>query len=276
MKKIILLIFVNYINILHSQVGINTSHPIGVFHIDAKGNNPSGTPSLLYLIDDFVIDANGNAKFIPFTSNYNTKLFIYNSSGDNVKIEGILLAEAPKSLSLLGAYRPSATVSFLKREGSIDQLGIPGLTVLELAADINGFLNGVGAGDAQDIPMTMIKNSIDDLTYDASNHTVFLPQGMYQISIVFKANHSGCTISSYFYDFPFNTGFARVHSNTRHLVGTGDQSVHSGKITYTTQILAGGSSIRINLGRGQAGNCGMTGMNLLGNGTQFIINRIGD
>lgn len=279
MKKILLLLSVTCIHFVHSQgVGIKTPSPIGAFHVDSNGNNPVGTPTLLNLLDDFLIDFNGNVNFRPQNNNTNnTKLFVNNSSGDNVRIEGLITAGAPESLSLLGAFRPAATVSYLKREQSIDALSIPRPTILELTADIPNFLDGVGSGGAQDIPMTMIKNSIDGLMYNAPNHTVFLPQGMYQITVLYKANHPGCTLSSYFYDFPFSTSFTRVHNNTRHLVGLGAQSVHAGKITYTTQVPAGGKSIRINLGRGQSGNCsGLAGMNLLSDGTQFLINRIGE
>lgn len=282
MKKLLLLFSVICINTVFSQrVGLKTSNPQDSFHLDTRGNNPAtgGIPALSISYDDMFIDEEGNTAFGLYYGGFSRSklnIFFATTGGNNVTIQGMLPAGAPESLSLLGAYRPVASFSFLKKEESIDAMSIPRPTVLVLAADINDFLSGTGAGGSQDIPMTMIKNSIDGLTYDAPNHNVFLPQGMYQITVVYKANHPGCNISSYFYDFPFSTSFTRVHNNARHLTGVGALSVHAGKITYTTQVPAGGKFVRINLGRGQSGDCGGTGMNLLSNGTQFIINRIGD
>jgi|GEM_PF-2129293 len=280
MKKVLLLLSVICINIAFSQsIGLKTSNPQGPFHLDTRGNNPAtgGMPPLAQNYDDMFIDSNGNlafgANFNPSYARPKLNLYFSTVGGDNVTIQGIMPAGAPETLSLLGAFRPSASNSYLKREQSIDAMSIPRSTVLTLNANIADFLSTTTAGGAQDIPMTVVQNPLN-LTY--ANNFVFLPQGMYQITVLYKANHPGCSLSSYFYDFPFSTSFTRVHSNTRHLAAAGAPSTHSGKITYTTQVDAGGKNIRINLGRGQSGNCGGTGMNLLSDGTQFIITRIGD
>lgn len=58
-KKFLLLMGIFSIGItLYAQVGINTSNPQGVFHIDAKANN-STVPTAAELLDDVIVDAEG-------------------------------------------------------------------------------------------------------------------------------------------------------------------------------------------------------------------------
>ncbi|WP_326984600.1 hypothetical protein VUJ46_08730 [Chryseobacterium sp. MYb264] len=284
MKKAVVLLCAFYTSITYGQsIGIKTPNPRGAFHIDTRGNNPTGTTTLRDLLDDLIIDFNGNLNFTPqnitsgsYGNIYNTKLFVFNSVGDNVRIEGILPAENPEEISLLGANRPAQTLAFLRREKSINEFGIPQPALLTLDADVSDFLNGIGPGGAQDMPMTLVKNAIKGLTYDPATHFLFVPEGLYQFTLIYKANQPGCSVSSYFYDFPFESNFTRVHSNTQHLETSGETATHGGKITYTSQIPAGGKLVRVNLGRGQAGNCTGTGMTLLHDGTQFLIKKIGN
>ena len=62
MKKIfsILLFLVNIV--LFAQVGVNTTEPLGVFHVDIAGNNPSDVTNSnpINYLDDFIILPNGN------------------------------------------------------------------------------------------------------------------------------------------------------------------------------------------------------------------------
>lgn len=61
MKKIILLIAGFAFVSMYSQVGINTSNPQGIFHVDgAKDNAATGTPTLLQQANDFVVTSTGN------------------------------------------------------------------------------------------------------------------------------------------------------------------------------------------------------------------------
>lgn len=47
-----------------AQVGINTSNPLGTFHVDGGKNNPtSGPPSTAQLSDDFIVTNTGNVGF---------------------------------------------------------------------------------------------------------------------------------------------------------------------------------------------------------------------
>ncbi len=50
-----------YLNGLAQKTGVNTKHPQGVLHVDAKKNNATtGAPTGTQPDDDFIVDANGN------------------------------------------------------------------------------------------------------------------------------------------------------------------------------------------------------------------------
>ena len=122
--------------------------------------------------------------------------------------------------------------------------------------------------------MSIVKNSIAGLTY--TGNTVNFPPGTYQITMVYEATHNntGCTISSYFVDFPLNaTNNTRIHSTASHSEGV--LSNHGGTISYVTSISAT-RNWPIQLGRGQSGNCTGVGMNLSPNSTQLLIFKIGN
>lgn len=62
-QYIIIFISIFCINMvgLKAQIGVYTDNPKYLFHLDAKGNNPSsGTVSAAMLSDDFVVDSNGD------------------------------------------------------------------------------------------------------------------------------------------------------------------------------------------------------------------------
>lgn len=48
--------------VLFAQVGVNTTEPLGVFHVDIEGNNPNDVVNSnpFYHLDDFIILPNGN------------------------------------------------------------------------------------------------------------------------------------------------------------------------------------------------------------------------
>ncbi|GAA5093283.1 hypothetical protein GCM10023210_23550 [Chryseobacterium ginsengisoli] len=61
MKKIILLITSISFMSMYSQVGINTSNPRGIFHVDgAKDNATTGIPTATQQANDFVVTSNGS------------------------------------------------------------------------------------------------------------------------------------------------------------------------------------------------------------------------
>lgn len=60
MKKVFF-ITIGFTTILNAQVGISTSNPQGIFHVDAgKDNNLSGAPTAVQQLNDFVVTSAGN------------------------------------------------------------------------------------------------------------------------------------------------------------------------------------------------------------------------
>lgn len=61
-KLTYLVVFTFCLNYCLAQIGINTDNPQGLFHIDGAKNNPAtGVPNATQLLDDFVVDKDGNA-----------------------------------------------------------------------------------------------------------------------------------------------------------------------------------------------------------------------
>ncbi len=61
MRKIILSMTIVAFNLFYSQVGINTSNPKGIFHVDGSKDNPStGNPTAAQQANDFVVTSSGN------------------------------------------------------------------------------------------------------------------------------------------------------------------------------------------------------------------------
>jgi hypothetical protein len=169
----------------------------------------------------------------------------------------------------------------IKRIGNLDAalaaVSVPKPALFELYTNQTDFLNGVVAGELQVVFMDLIKNSIPGLTYNSFTRTITFPAGTYQMTFVYEAEHNntGCTLSSYFVDFPFQSGVSakRIHNTSSHTEGS--LSNHGGTVSFTTQLPAG-KTYQIRLGRGQSGNCSGTGMTLIKESTQFVIFRIGD
>lgn len=60
-KKIIVALSLATFGISFAQVGINTSNPQGIFHIDgAKDNNTTGVPTAPQQLNDFIVTSTGN------------------------------------------------------------------------------------------------------------------------------------------------------------------------------------------------------------------------
>lgn len=160
---------------------------------------------------------------------------------------------------------------------TLDVVSVPLPAVISLNTKITDFLNGVGAGGAQTLTnMGIIKNGIPGFSLDTSTSTITIPAGTYQISFVYEGVHdaTGCTLSSYFVDFPSGAGTQRVHSTAAHSEGV--PSNHGGTITYTA-VLPSTRTWQIHLGRGASGNCSsLPGNELFAKSTQVTFFRIGD
>lgn len=60
MKRILFLfLLISSVAFVSAQIGINTETPLGIFHVDAFGNN-SATPTAAQIVDDVVITSAGN------------------------------------------------------------------------------------------------------------------------------------------------------------------------------------------------------------------------
>lgn len=85
MKKLFILGIIVISHVSYSQIGIRTANPLGIFHIDGKGNTPAESPTSLQLADDFIITEEGKAlmgQTSVNSSNGNAKLIINN--GNNI------------------------------------------------------------------------------------------------------------------------------------------------------------------------------------------------
>lgn len=166
----------------------------------------------------------------------------------------------------------------VKHVGTISQIisnfGTPAPALFELGKSIDNFLETADLGYSQIVPMNTIKNEIPGLSINSAGTEISFPPGTYQISFVYEALHNAdCTISSYFIDFPIDSGDTRIHSTAAH--DTGSFSNHGGTITFVT-TLSKPTKWKIELGRGQSGNCTGVGMTLIEESTQLLIYRMGD
>lgn len=163
----------------------------------------------------------------------------------------------------------------IKSINTLSVLGIPNPAIFRLETAQSNFLNGVAAGGSQVVPMSVVKNTINGMSYNATTSTITFPPGTYQMTFVYEGSHNatGCTISSYLVDFPLNATTQRIHSTASHIEG--GASNHGGTITYAT-IIPAARTWQIALGRGQSGNCSGPGMGLSALSTQLLVFRIGD
>lgn len=172
----------------------------------------------------------------------------------------------------------------VKTIGTLGALSIPNPALFRLETAQTDFLNGFSAGSLSTVPMSVIKNSISGMSYNAATSTITFPAGTYQITFVYEALHNNdngtsveadkCRNSSYIVDFPTSiSGTQRIHSTAYH--NSGILSNHGGTITYSTTVPAG-RTWPIRLGRGQSGNCTGPGMTLAAASTQLLVFRIGD
>lgn len=263
---LLLLLTSNFI-FLSAQVGINTTNPQGVFNIDGAKDNPTtGIPSVAQQANDVAVTVGGNMGI--GTTVPTNKLHI--NGTDPLRLQGVGSGNsATDPLLVIDAN------GVVKNIGTLGALSIPSPAVFRLETAQTNFLQAQGSGGSQVVPMTIIKNSIPGLTYNAGTSTITFPAGTYQITFVYEATHNatGCTISSYFVDFPLNAGTSRIHNTGAHSEGA--LSNHGGTITYATTVPAN-RNWTIALGRGQSGNCSGAGMNLSATSTQVLVFRIGD
>lgn len=268
-KKSLFLCFIFLItpNIFSQNVGVNTPNPLGVFHVDAKGDNDkNSTPTPSQQLNDFIVTSSGNIGI--GTINPEAKLHII-SEKNPLKIEGI-----PSGNIFINNILVLDEKNTVKKVQSLDGYSIPTYSLFILEFPMTNFLSNESNGQSQIIPMTMVKNEIKGLTYDKSSSTMTLPQGTYKITLLFQATHDKCNTSSYFVQFPAElTQFAQINTTINHNEFE-QSSQHGNTLTYTTS-LPPQKNWQIRLGRGRAGNCKGKGMTLSSNTTQVLISKLG-
>jgi hypothetical protein len=153
----------------------------------------------------------------------------------------------------------------------IDGLGIPRPAVFQLEKDQTDFLSSATDGVSNQIPMSQVVNNItNSISFNQATNTITFQPGTYTVTFAYEGIHNavGCTISSYFIDFPTNAARRRIHTTASHKQGT--SASHGGTVTYTTKLTKSVDWIP-SLGRGQSGNCYGGGMSLAAYVTQLSI-----
>lgn len=165
-----------------------------------------------------------------------------------------------------------------------DAFGIPRMAYYRLETFQNNFLNGVGAGGVQNVPVTEVFNKAGsangttvNVSFNSGTNLMTMQPGIYKITFVYEGTHNatGCTISSYFVDFPEGAAgsVARIHSTASHIAGA--PSNHGNTVTYVARLTTA-YNWRVALGRGQSGNCSGAGMSLAGRSTFVTVERLSD
>lgn len=264
MKKNIFLIICFTPILFFSQVGINTASPRTTLDVAASPGDLSKKDGITVpRLTRQQLTNKGDALYT--TSERGTMIYITDISGGNTTSQRI-------NMDALGYYYFDGSVW----QKMSPDISTPMPAYFRLTTDIPSFLISQTAGQSTRVfNISQIKNAIPGLTYDPTTSTITFPTGTFQITFVYEATHNatGCTISSYYLDFPEGAGFTRVHSTGSHIEGI--TSNHGGNITYST-VITGSRNWQLNLGRGQSGNCLGSGMTLKGQSTHLLIFRIGD
>lgn len=262
-----LAIFTFFTVTFNAQIGVSTSNPFGTFHVDGAKDNPAtGTPTVAEQANDVVINTSGNlgAGTLAPTNK------VHINATNPLRLEGLTTGVTTTDPLVVADAN-----GVLKTIGTLGSLSVPNPAVFRLETAQANFLSAQGSGGSQVVPMSVIKNSISGMSYNATTSTITFPAGTYQMTFVYEGLHNatGCTISSYFIDFPLNATTTRIHSTASHVEG--GIASHGGTITYATTVPAN-RAWQIHLGRGQSGNCSGAGMNLIATSTQLLVFRIGD
>lgn len=265
-KNILLLFMFCCFTPSFSQViGINTNQPLGNFHVDGNGDNTSEiSTNPQQQLNDFIILKNSNIGI--GTINPSSKLHIKDTI-DPLRIDGLPQSDIYTDHLLLIDEN-----NVIRRSPPMSELMLPRPAFFRLENNMVNFLKNK-IDSAQSLPLNLIKNAIDNLTYDDDKATITLPEGMYKISFNYEANHPGCTLSVYYMDFPseFNKEQTfRIPSFAEHEIPNGE---HGGTISFVT-ILSKKTEWKLELGRSKDGTCHDSNMTLNKHATQLLITQI--
>lgn len=269
LKNIALFIlFLFSLNSYSQPVGINTKYPLGIFHVDGKGDNTKNTPTQAQQENDFIITQDGEVGIGTITPE--AKLHIV-SSQDPLKIEGIEQGDINTDDFLLLDENNN-----LRKLPSLKNIAIPTPSVFTLQVPLPNFLANNNI-QIEKVPMVMTINLIDNLTYDEKTATIRFPIGTYKITFNYEATHPNCLTSSYYVSFPSSQSFEelKIITSNEHSSFSTNTSQHGDSITYVT-TLTNPTDWQIRLGRGPSGTCDGKYLTILPNATQLIIYRLGE
>lgn len=248
------------------ETSINTTNPLGIFHIDAKGDNPpKDIPAKKEQDNDFIIKVNGNTGI--GTVNPTNKLHIVaNENYSPLKIDNLPIGDISKDEVLLINEN-----NVIKKSNSIQNIITPTYAIFRLNKNIVNFLISADEGGSEMIPMTNIYNGISGLQYDPNNATITFPKGTYQVELTYTADRKYCLYSSYYINFPEGDFLTtQIYNTSRHPTDGGS---HAGQFSHV--FTSNRDRIwEIHMGRGRSGECWGYGTTLSKNNTQLIVTKL--
>lgn len=265
-KSIIYTLLLFYTTLFSQVVSVNTSNPLGLFHVDGKGDN-STPPLPEQKLNDFVITKDGNVGI--GTVSPTSKLHI-SSTSNPLKIEGLTLESFTDNKILLIDKNNN-----VKKADSFKSPSFPKSAFFYLEKSIPDFFDKTDSTEENVVPMTIVHNVIEGLTYDNQTSTVTFPEGVFEISLTFDVTHNkACSTSSYFINFPFEDTLTNIHRTNSHLKS--GPRTHTITVTYVTSVPKG-KIWTIKLGNGITRDCfKLTNLVLNEKRTQLFIYKLGD
>ncbi|MEY8760433.1 hypothetical protein [Chryseobacterium tongliaoense] len=162
MKKI-LFITMGFTSILNAQVGISTSNPQGIFHVDAgKDNNLSGAPTASQQLNDFVVTSAGNVGV--GTTAPNAKVEI-NSGTANVS--GLRFTN-------LTSASPVSAGQTIGVDASGNVVTLPNPTATTVTTAEVAALQGVPDFNVNDLAETILPGTTQNINIPAGGKALFI------------------------------------------------------------------------------------------------------
>lgn len=253
---------------IYGQTGIGTQNPHTSSALEVSSANRGVLIPRISLL---------STKDVTTIPNPGNSLLVYNTATAGV---------SPDNVTPNCYYFNQTTATWIRLitnislNAELDKIGMPQSAVFQLKTNITNFLNGTTSGNLQNVPMAELSNTVKDnaVVFNSTTNTITFKPGNYEITFVYEANHNlaGCSVSSYFVNFPTGTGtFTPVHTNGSHAQGvpvTSEIGSHGGTLRFTSKIDSDADWI-IQMGRGPGGNCSGTGNTLIAEATHVSIVR---
>ncbi|GAA4162865.1 hypothetical protein GCM10022217_31070 [Chryseobacterium ginsenosidimutans] len=217
-KKLILICSLATFSATFAQVGVNTTNPQGVFHVDgAKDNNSGGTPTTTQQLNDFVVTSTGNVGI--GTTTPSAKIEI--NSG-TVNTSGLKLTNLTSTTPISAGQTIGVDAA-----GNVVTLPNPtavGVTTAEVDSSSGADFN---VNDSSD---TVVSGSTQTITIPTGGKAVFIN---FMLGIDFVAPYAG-TGAGYFRAMLFIDGVAtNTYLITQEPVSTATPNTGGQQLQYT-------------------------------------------